>query len=36
MAERRFPKVRSLGPSYRVWVDAEIDAWIWPVAGLTD
>ncbi len=28
MAERNFPRSRSLGPKCAVWVEAEIDAWI--------
>lgn len=28
MSEGRFPKSRSLGPKYAVWVESEIDYWI--------
>ena len=33
MSEGRFPKSRSLGPKCAVWVEAEIDAWIWSIAS---
>ena len=32
MSEGRFPKSRSLGPKFTVWVEEEIDAWIRSIA----
>ena len=32
MSEGRFPKSRSLGPKCAVWVEAEIDQWVWDVS----
>ena len=32
MSEGRFPKSRSLGAKCAVWVEAEIDAWIYAVS----
>jgi prophage regulatory protein len=28
MSDGRFPKSRSIGPKYAVWIEAEIDEWI--------
>lgn len=33
MAEKRFPKSRSLGPKCAVWVEEEIDNWISSIAS---